>query len=80
MTKPAIEVVRDGEPDRLNNVPYYAPVGVLPDGREGGAFGGSEQYARRKARSMEQEISRDGKPRYVRVYIRLTWSAGAVAG
>lgn len=68
----AVEIVRVGKPDNLNKTPFYTPSGELPNGKKVQAFGGSEQYARRKARAMERE----GK--YMRVWIELSWSAGSI--
>jgi hypothetical protein len=71
MPRKAVEVVIVGKPDELNKRPFYTPCGELPSGKKSCAFGGSEQYARRKARAMERE------GRYMRVWIELSWGAGS---
>lgn len=68
-----IEVRQVGKPDEMNKTPYYAPCGVdAKTGKLSYAFGGSETYARRKAKKMLAE------GRYTEVWIELSFAAGSI--
>lgn len=68
---PKIETRQTGQPDGLNNVPFYTPCGThLKSGKKSCGFGGSESFARNAAHRM----LRSGA--YVEVWIELDYTAG----